>query len=91
MELNSGVWSAFSQKIVLVYAAGWSLRLTHELILANFIWILKFFNKAIASKFWKQYFYGTRVSNNIFRGFVGRLQNIVLNNQIMLLWNIFVI
>ena len=56
MELNSGVWSAFSQKIVLVYAAGWSLRLTHELILANLIWLLKFFNKAIASKFWKQYF-----------------------------------
>ena len=56
MELNLGVWSAFSQKIVLVYAAGWSLRLAHELILANFIWLLKFFNKAIASKFWKQYF-----------------------------------
>ena len=85
MELNSGVWSAFSQKIVLVYAAGWSLRLTHELILANFIWLLEFFNKAIASKFWKQYFYGTRISNNIFRGFVARLQNNVLNNQIMLL------
>lgn len=56
MELNLGVWSAFSSKIVMVYAAGWSLRLTHELILANFIWLLKFFNKAIASKFWKQYF-----------------------------------
>ena len=38
MELNLGVWSAFSSKIVMVYAAGWSLRLTHELILANFIW-----------------------------------------------------
>lgn len=56
MELNLGVWSAFSSKIVMVYAAGWSLRLTHELILANFIWLLKFFNKAITSKFWKQYF-----------------------------------
>ena len=51
MELNLGVWSAFSSKIVMVYAAGWSLRLTHELILANFIWLLEFFNKAIASKF----------------------------------------
>ena len=54
----------------MVYAAGWSLRLTHELILANFIWLLEFFNKAIASKFWKQHFYGTRISNNIFRSFV---------------------
>jgi hypothetical protein len=84
MELNSGVWSAFSQKIVMVYAAGWSLRLTHELILANFIWLLEFFNKAIASKFWKQYFYGTRISNNIFRGFVGnRLQNILFGETVL--------
>ena len=56
MELNLGVWSAFSQKIVMVYTAGWSLRLTHELILANFIWLLEFLKKAIASKLWKQYF-----------------------------------